>query len=137
MLTGFANHFATEAVPGALPLGRNAPQKNAYGLYTEQLSGTAFTVPRAEQRRSWLYRLRPTANHPAYRAYPRLGLLRSAPFDEVPPTPNRMRWDPLPLPEEPTDFIDGLVTYGGTGDVADGRGAGLRRHAHRLPRRLC
>ncbi len=133
MLTGFANHFASEAVAGALPVGRNSPQRNAFGLYTEQLSGTAFTVPRAEQRRSWLYRLRPTANHPAYRAYAKPGLLRSAPFDEVPASPNRMRWDPLPMPETPVDFIDGLVTYGGTGDVADGRGAGLHLYAITAP----
>ena len=125
MMSGFGNHFASEAVAGALPVGRNAPQRPAFGLYTEQLSGTAFTVPRAEARRSWLYRLRPTANHPAYRAYDGKTLLRSAPFDEVPPSPNRMRWDPLTLPETPTDFVDGLITYGGNGDVADGRGAAV------------
>ena len=60
-MTGFGNHFATEAVPGALPLGRNSPQRPAFGLYAEQLSGTAFTAPRHENRRSWLYRLRPSA----------------------------------------------------------------------------
>ncbi len=129
MMPGFGNHFATEAVAGALPVGRNSPQKNAFGLYTEQLSGTAFTVPRAESRRSWLYRLRPTANHPAYTAYAKPSLLRSAPFDEVPPSPNRMRWDPLTLPDAETDFVDGLVTYGGTGNVADGRGVGLHLYA--------
>ena len=63
MQTGFGNHFASEAVPGALPQGRNSPQHVPFGLYTEQLSGTAFTAPRSENRRSWLYRLRPTANH--------------------------------------------------------------------------
>ena len=63
-LTGFANHFATEAVPGALPIGRNSPQHVPFGLYAEQLSGTAFTAPRAENRRSWLYRLRPTGSAP-------------------------------------------------------------------------
>src|SRR5687768_17977563 len=68
-MSGFPNHFATEAVPGALPEGRNSPQKPPFGLYTEQLSGTAFTAPRGENRRSWLYRLRPTAEHPPYRRY--------------------------------------------------------------------
>ena len=58
-MTGFNNHFATEAVPGALPIGRNSPQKPAFGLYAEQLSGSAFTAPRHENKRSWLYRLRP------------------------------------------------------------------------------
>ncbi|MDB5670209.1 MAG: homogentisate 1,2-dioxygenase, partial [Alphaproteobacteria bacterium] len=56
-MSGFGNHFATEAVAGALPAGRNSPQRPAFGLYAEQLSGTAFTAPRAENRRSWLYRL--------------------------------------------------------------------------------
>ena len=68
-MTGFGNHFATEAVPGALPLGRNSPQQPPFGLYAEQLSGTAFTAPRHENRRSWLYRLRPTAAHPPFTRY--------------------------------------------------------------------
>ncbi|WCT75459.1 homogentisate 1,2-dioxygenase [Sphingomonas naphthae] len=127
-MPGFGNHFASEAVAGALPVGRNSPQKVPYGLYAEQLSGTAFTAPRAENRRSWLYRLRPTANHPPFRPYARPGLIRSAPFDEVPPSPNRLRWDALPLPADPVDFIDGLVTYAGNGDV--GAGTGLAIHAY-------
>ena len=68
-MTGFGNHFATEAIPGALPLGRNSPQKPPFGLYAEQLSGTAFTAPRHENHRSWLYRLRPSAAHPAFTRY--------------------------------------------------------------------
>ena len=68
-LTGFGGHFETEAVPGALPKGRNSPQRPAFGLYTEQLSGTAFTAPRHENRRSWLYRLRPTADHRPFQRY--------------------------------------------------------------------
>lgn len=122
MMAGFGNHFATEAVAGALPVGRNSPQHAPYGLYAEQLSGTAFTAPRGENRRSWLYRLRPAANHPPYRPYEYESLLRSGPFDEVPPTPNRLRWDPLPLPERPLDFIDGLTSYCGAGDAAGGEG---------------
>jgi len=128
-LTGFANHFASEAVPGALPIGRNSPQHVPFGLYAEQLSGTAFTAPRAENRRSWLYRLRPTANHGAFEPYAPDTLIRSAPFDEVPPSPNRLRWDPLPLPEIPVDFVDGLVTYGGNGDVATGTGCAIHMYA--------
>ncbi|HEU6455982.1 MAG TPA: homogentisate 1,2-dioxygenase, partial [Roseateles sp.] len=58
-MSGFANEFATEALPGALPAHRNSPQRVAYGLYAEQLSGTAFTAPRSHNRRSWLYRIRP------------------------------------------------------------------------------
>ena len=129
LLTGFGNHFATETVAGALPEGRNSPQNVPFGLYAEQLSGTAFTAPRAENKRSWLYRLRPTASHKPFQPYRGAGLLRSGPFEELPPTPNRLRWDPLGLPDAPTDFVDGLVTYGGNGDVARGVGLGVHLYA--------
>ncbi|MBV1799704.1 homogentisate 1,2-dioxygenase [Siccirubricoccus sp. G192] len=108
MLSGFGNEFATEALPGALPVGRNSPQKVPFGLYAEQLTGTAFTVPRSEARRSWLYRIRPSAAHRAFRRIGQ-GLLCGALAE---PNPNRLRWDPLPLPEEPTDFVEGLATLG-------------------------
>ena len=108
-MSGFGSHFATEAVAGALPQGRNSPQQPAFGLYAEQLSGTAFTAPRAENRRSWLYRMRPSAEHPPYRAYDGARLFAPDPA-EGPLPPNRLRWNPLPMPGEPTDFIDGLVT---------------------------
>jgi homogentisate 1,2-dioxygenase len=107
-LSGFGNEFATEALPGALPVGRNSPQKVPYGLYAEQFSGTAFTVPRKEARRTWLYRIRPTAAHHAFRPIDR-GLLCGALAE---PTPNRLRWDPLPIPDTPTDFVAGLATIG-------------------------
>ncbi len=128
-MPGFGNHHATEAVAGALPVGRNSPQQVPFGLYAEQLSGTAFTAPRAENRRSWLYRLRPTANHGAFSPCDAAPRLRSAPFDEVPPSPNRLRWDPLPMPDEPTDWLDGLVPYGGTGSVAEQSGLGIHLYA--------
>jgi homogentisate 1,2-dioxygenase len=108
-LTGFGNHHATEAVPGALPIGRNSPQKPAFGLYAEQLSGTAFTAPRHENRRSWLYRMRPSAEHPAYRSYPGAPHFRADPAPGRLP-PDRFRWSPLELPSEPTDLLDGIVT---------------------------
>jgi homogentisate 1,2-dioxygenase len=114
---GFGNLVATEAVAGALPIGRNSPQRVPYGLYAEQLSGSAFTAPRAENRRSWLYRMRPAANHPPFKAYERNLLLRHRPFAEAPADPNRLRWDPLPLPTEPTDFVDGLVSIAGNGGI--------------------
>jgi len=122
--SGFGNHFATEAVAGALPVGQNSPQRAPLGLYAEQLSGAAFTAPRAQNLRSWLYRLRPSAQHPAYRPFDR-GHVRSGPFDETPPDPNRLRWDPLALPETPTDWVEGLVTYGGNGDADAGSGVGI------------
>src|SRR6201986_3452309 len=95
---GFSNEFATEAVGGALPKGQNAPQKSSLGLYTEQFSGTPFTVPRAVNRRSWLYRIRPSVTHWPYVELENKNL-RSGPFDEISATPNQLRWDPLPIPK--------------------------------------
>jgi homogentisate 1,2-dioxygenase len=126
--TGFANHFATEAALGTLPRGRNSPQRPALGLYAEQVSGTAFTAPRDHNLRSWLYRLRPSAQHGPYLPFDQ-GSLRSAPFNDSKPNPNRMRWDPLPVPSEPTDWVEGLVTYGGNGDVEAGVGVGVHMYA--------
>ncbi len=117
-LSGFGASFESEAVKGALPVGRNSPQKPSFGLYAEQLSGTAFTAPRHENRRSWLYRLRPTAQHGAFKPYAGAAQWRSGPFDEIPPSPNRMRWSPLDWPTEATDFVDGMTTYAGAGDPA-------------------
>src|SRR3954470_8149306 len=111
---GFGNEHVSEAVPGALPVGRNSPQRAPLGLYAEQLSGTAFTEPRHDNRRTWLYRIRPSAAHPPFRRIGN-GLLAGAPFTGE-PDPNRLRWGPLPLPEEGTDFVDGLFTVGGNGD---------------------
>src|SRR6202034_2450006 len=115
-LTGLGNEQATEAVAGALPQGRNAPQRPPLGLYAEQLSGTSFTAPRHANRRSWLYRILPSAIAEPFRRIDN-ALWRSAPFGEAEPSPNRLRWNPLPLPAEPTDFIDGMATMGGNGDV--------------------
>jgi homogentisate 1,2-dioxygenase len=111
--SGFGNQFATEALPGALPVGRNSPQRPPYGLYTEQFSGTAFTAPRHANRRSWLYRIRPAAVHGSFAP---LGAGRlSARCDDVACPPNPLRWNPPPLPRAPTDFLDGLATLGGNG----------------------
>jgi homogentisate 1,2-dioxygenase len=123
--SGFGNEFATEAHPGALPQGQNAPQRAPLGLYTEQISGTAFTLPRALNRRTWSYRIRPSVMHEPYREYERTTLMRSGPFTEVPTPPNQMRWNPLPEPAANTDFVDGIVTLGGNGDVAMQDGVGI------------
>ena len=113
--SGFGNHFATEALPGALPQGRNSPQRCAYGLYAEQLSGTAFTVPRHSNRRSWLYRIRPAALPGEFKRRPH-GLLTNR-FDAIEVSPDPLRWNPLPVPAEPTDFVAGLATMGGNGSA--------------------
>jgi len=107
-MSGFGGHFETEAVAGALPKGRNSPQRPAFGLYTEQLSGSSFTAPRHENRRSWLYRMRPTADHRPFVAYPGTPLFGAA-ASAQPLAPNRLRWNPPELPDG-TDFVDGLVT---------------------------
>jgi homogentisate 1,2-dioxygenase len=124
--SGFGNHFATEAVAGALPVGRNSPQKSPFGLYAEQFSTTAFTMPRAHNRRSWLYRLRPMAEHAPYEPLADFEALRTAPFTD-PVSPNRLRWNPLPLAEG--DWLEGLVSYGGNGDAGTGAGIGIHLYA--------
>ena len=92
-MTGFGGHFESEAVAGALPKGRNSPQRPAFGLYAEQLSGSAFTAPRHENRRSWLYRMRPTADHRPFVRYEGAPLFAPGTVEE-PLAPNRLRWDP-------------------------------------------
>jgi homogentisate 1,2-dioxygenase len=109
--TGMCNEFATEALAGALPQGRNSPQRAPYGLYAEQLSGTAFTAPRHANRRSWLYRIRPSTLHRPFVHVE--GTKWVSRFDAGPVSPNQLRWDPLPLPIAPTDFIDGMTTMAG------------------------
>jgi len=128
--SGFGNEFATEAVEGALPAGRNSPQQAPLGLYAEQLSGTAFTQPRGVNRRSWVYRILPSAKHPPFRRIDNKHL-KGTPFDELEPNPNRLRWDPLPLPVEsaPQDFIDGLFTVAGNGDIKTRAGIAIHLYA--------
>ena len=131
--SGFGNTFASEAMKGALPVGRNSPQRAPKGLYAEVLSGTAFTAPRAENRSSWLYKLRPSAMHGPYQRM-KDGLLRSGPFTEVETPPNRLRWDPLPLSKQATDFVDGLATIAGSGDPAMQHGVAV--HVYRANRSM-
>ncbi len=131
--SGFGNEFATEAVKGALPKGQNAPQKSKLGLYTEQFSGTPFTAPRAVNRRTWTYRIRPSVTHKPYEPYEQAAaaasLLRSGPFTDVDTPPNQMRWDPVPIPTAKADFVDGLITLGGNGDPAMQTGVAIHWYA--------
>lgn len=126
-MSGFGNEFATEAVPGTLPQGQNSPQKVAHGLYAEQLSGTAFTAPRGENRRSWLYRIRPAAMHGTFEAFeqPRFHNL----FGHEPVPPDQLRWNPLPMPDTPVDFVEGLYTMAGNGYPAAQHGVGIHQYA--------
>ena len=125
--TGFGNHFASEAVAGTLPVGRNSPQRVAHGLYAEQLSGTAFTAPRSENRRSWLYRIRPAAMHSNFEAFAQPRFHND--FGDGPVTPDQLRWNPLPLPEAATDFVEGLYTMAGNGSPAGQHGVGVHLYA--------
>jgi homogentisate 1,2-dioxygenase len=131
--SGFGNTFSSEALRGALPVGQNSPQRTPKGLYAEVLSGTAFTAPRAENQSTWLYKLRPSAMQPPFRRMDN-GLLRSGPFDEEPASPNRLRWNPLPLSTKPTDFISGLATLAGSGEPA--AQGGIAVHIYRASRSM-
>ena len=132
-MSGFGGHFESEAVDGALPKGRNSPQRPAFGLYTEQLSGTAFTAPRHENRRSWLYRMRPTADHPPFTRYGGAKLFAPGTLDE-PLAPNRLRWDlPADLPQG-ADFVDGMVTMLANRDPADLEGVAV--HLYRASKSM-
>lgn len=125
--SGFGNEFATESIKGVLPETGNAPQKIARGLYAEQLSGTAFTVPQKSNQRSWLYRIRPSVLHAPFVAYPH-ATFKSTPF-AGPASPAQMRWDPLAPPTGTKDIIDGIVTIAGGGDLNGWAGLGIHRYA--------
>ena len=128
-MSGFGNSFETEALPGALPIGRNSPQRVNFGLYAEQLSGSPFTAPQATNERSWLYRIRPTVKHSGrYRKIDK-GLQRTAPAarHESELSLGQLRWSPIPIPAEPLNFVEGLRTLTTAGD-ADTQ-AGMAAHA--------
>jgi homogentisate 1,2-dioxygenase len=122
-LSGFGNHVETEAVAGALPIGRNSPQRVAHGLYAEQLSGSAFTAPRGANRRSWLYRLRPSVRHIGKFQLIEPGYLRTAPDRDQSSLPiGPQRWDPIAVPLGDMTFVDGLHTITTAGDVLQQNG---------------
>src|SRR4051812_48952368 len=113
--SGFGNEFASEAVAGALPQGRNSPQRAPLGLYAELISGTAFTAPRAENRRTWVYRRQPSVVSGAYQPYEQaFWLTGSRPGAVLPPEP--LRWGAFDIPSAETDFVDGLRTLASNGD---------------------
>ncbi|HKU27870.1 MAG TPA: homogentisate 1,2-dioxygenase, partial [Candidatus Sulfotelmatobacter sp.] len=127
-MCGFGNHFSTEALAGALPDGRNSPQRAPFGLYAELISGAAFTAPRAENRRTWTYRLLPSAMQAEYGKSTHSSW-KSGPFNEVETPANRFRWDPWPAPVASTDFVDGIVTIGGNGSPE--AQTGMAAHSYR------
>ena len=123
-LAGFGNEHSSEALSGALPIGRFSPQKCPYGLYAEKFSSTAFTAPRADNRRTWFYRIRPSVLQGDFRRIDN-GLIRSGPITEIDTPPNQLRWDPFPVPRQPLDFIDGLITLAANGNLNTQAGLGI------------
>jgi homogentisate 1,2-dioxygenase len=124
---GFGNHFSTEALPNTLPIGQNSPQVCPRGLYAEQLSGAAFTVPRTAQVRSWLYRIKPSVCHLPYKKM-EIPLFTNN-FSNCIPNPNQLRWMPLQNPEKPTDFVEGMITFCGAGDIASKSGVAVHLYS--------
>src|SRR6202789_3743262 len=116
-MSGFGNSFETEALPGALPIGRNSPQRAPYGLYAEQLSGSPFTAPRGSNERSWLYRIRPSVKHSGRFAKVDAGSWRTAPCHEFDLPIAQLRWDPAPIPKENKTFLQGVQTMTTAGDA--------------------
>ena len=133
-MSGFGNGFETEALSGALPIGRNSPQKCAYGLYAEQLSGSPFTAPRASNERTWLYRIRPTVFHFGDFARTDIGLWRTAPCHEVELPIAPMRWSAIALPDEPLSFLEGIRTMTTAGDA--GTQSGMGAHVYFVTRSM-
>jgi len=133
-MSGFGNGFETEALPGALPVGRNSPQKCPYGLYAEQLSGSPFTAPRTTNERSWLYRIRPTVVHWGEFTKVDIGLWRTAPAQEAELPIAPMRWDPIPIPDERLSFVEGIRTMTTAGDA--GSQAGMGAHLYFITRSM-
>ena len=135
-IAGFGNDNSTEALPGALPARGNNPQKCPYNLYAEYLSGTAFTQPRKDNQRTWLYRTRPSVVHEPFRKLDTQGRIRGCFHGPGAHTnPNQLRWLPMPMPGATTDgaaavdFVDGLVTMGGSGDPAQLHGLAVHMYA--------
>ncbi len=123
---GFGSYWQSEALPGALPEGQNSPQKTPYGLYAEQLSGSAFTRTRHLNYRSWLYRILPSATHRPFQKVAHKGILLNT---QPTPSPTQMRWNPQPSPSTPTDFVAGLKTLLSNGDPSRHQGAAIHLYA--------
>ncbi len=136
--SGFGNQFATEALPGALPVGRNSPQRPPLGLYAELLSGSAFTAPRADNRRTWFYRRQPSVVVGRYTPLA-LPLWTTGAASGVAAPPDPLRWHPVPMPAEDLDFVDGLrtVVVNGDADAQTGMAAHLAFITSSMAHRAC
>jgi len=129
--SGFGNTFQTEALKDALPQDQNNPQKCNFGLFAEQLSGTAFTVPRHSNQRTWIYRIEPSAKHDPFELAPNLNPLLHNNFKQLVPNPNQLKWKPFDKPKESEsiDFVQGLRTICGAGDPTTRHGLAIYIYA--------
>jgi homogentisate 1,2-dioxygenase len=127
--SGFGGHFSSEALPGSLPIGQNSPQVCPYGLYAEQLSGSAFTTPRLKNQFSWLYRIKPSVIHSKYVALADQSILHE--FNGMEIEPNQLRWSPVSIPakDAPVDFVQGLKLVCGSGDPTTKKGCAIYNYA--------
>ncbi|RKU44811.1 hypothetical protein DL546_000964 [Coniochaeta pulveracea] len=125
-LNGFDSYHESEAVKGALPIGRNSPQKPPHGLYAEKFSGTAFTAPRHENKQTWFYRILPSCSHPNFSPHDNESLESQLCLDNkrLNYIPNQLRWDPFDHSTE-TDFVSGLRLLSGAGDPTLKQGLGI------------
>lgn len=127
-LYGLGNHHQSEALPGALPMGQNTPQRCPYGLYAEQLSGTAFTAPRLQNQHVWMYRILPAVAHHPFKPYKTASSKATPDVDgEEVVSPNQLRWDPFagPAPTTHQDWVDGLALVAHAGDPSSHHGVGI------------
>jgi homogentisate 1,2-dioxygenase len=125
--TGFGNEFATEARVGALPIGRNSPQRPELGLYAEQITGTAFTAPRHLNQRTWVYRIHPAVKQKPFKPYTK-AKIQSAPFDHDDVSPNQLRWSATPPSKKALDFIDSIETIAGNGSQDTAMGCAVHTY---------
>jgi homogentisate 1,2-dioxygenase len=124
---GFGSVHESEALEGALPRDQNAPRRCPYDLVPELINGTPFTVRNVDNSKMWTYRIHASFSQTAFHPLPNARF--ATPLGDV--EPNRSRWapHPIPAPSTPTDFVDGLVTLGGAGDVLSGPGFAIHVYA--------
>lgn len=126
-MSGFGNEFATEAITGALPQGRNSPQRPAFGLYPEQISGSAFTAPRDRNLRSWMYRILPSVRHGAYQPWAHPSDLSATAHQPV--SPQQERWNPPSMPKHDCHWLSSLKRMALNGSAAARQGASIYVYA--------
>lgn len=124
---GFGGTYQTERLPGALPRRQNSPKHVRYGLVAEQINATGFTVERAENQRSWLYRVRPSAQQAPFRSIEHPSL--PSDHESRAPEVNLVGFSPVEIPSEPKDFVEGLRPIGGAGKAELRRGFALYTYA--------